>query len=182
MKPLDKIQTCGVCPEVEMPLTNDVNPTCKCKSPLFWTGTSCVTQQQCPCMVGYMQYEVGAHYETEECKECICMVGGSPKCKDKQCPKCAPGLRPIKDKTCKCVCEECPVGQRICPTSGQCIPADLWCNGIEDCSDDEVDCPVFKPPTKPTINELHREWRDFLILRSVTDPPLSLPRDQQDLP
>lgn len=115
---------------------------------------------QCPCMmVGYTPYEVGAHYETDDCQECVCVLGGVPKCKDKECPKCEPGLRANKKKGCQCVCEECPPGEVMCKTSSVCIPTEAWCNGIEDCPDDEVDC----KPLKPTIETIYSELIDRLI-------------------
>lgn len=152
VKPLEKLQgECGICPGVpDLQYNHEVDKICKCYPPLFWNGQECSPKSQCPCMVGYTPYEVGAHYETEDCQECVCVLGGVPKCKDKECPKCAPGLRAVKKKGCQCVCEECPAGKVMCKTSSVCIPVEAWCDGIQDCPDDEVNC---KPlvPQKPTI-------------------------------
>lgn len=50
------------------------------------------------------------------------------------------GLRPLKTATCVCLCEPCPKNQILCPTSGVCIPETAWCDGIQDCPDDELQC------------------------------------------
>lgn len=139
---------CGVCPGVkDLDVNQQIDATCKCYPPLFWNGQECQPRSQCPCMVGYTPYEVGAHYDTDECEQCVCVLGGVAQCKPKECPKCEAGLRPIKSKTCHCLCEPCPDGMVLCETSGACISEASWCDGIEDCPDDEIKC----KPVKPTI-------------------------------
>lgn len=54
-------------------------------------------------------------------------------------PKLAP--------TCECLCEECPPGTRICPTSEICLDLNKWCDGLQDCPDDERDCATTAFPT-----------------------------------
>jgi hypothetical protein len=44
----------------------------------------------------------------------------------------------------------------MCPTSGACIPEELWCDNFEDCPDDEVNCvnklePIVQETTNQTI-------------------------------
>lgn len=135
----------------------EVDKICKCHPPLFWNGQECTSRSQCPCMVGYTPYEVGAHYETEDCQECVCVLGGVPKCKDKECPKCQPGLRAVKKKGCQCVCEDCPPGKVMCKTSSVCIATEAWCDGVEDCPDDEINCQNLAPQ-KPTITVFYSKY------------------------
>lgn len=166
VKPLEKPQgDCGICPGVQdLQFNREVDKICKCHPPLFWNGQECTPRSQCPCMVGYTPYEVGAHYETDDCQECVCVLGGVPKCKDKQCPKCEPGLRPVKKQGCQCVCEECPPGKVMCKTSSACIPQAAWCDGIEDCPDDEINC--SHKPDKPTITTFYSKMQSLLLIRS----------------
>lgn len=41
--------------------------------------------------------------------------------------------------------------QKLCPSSGDCIPEAFWCNGIKDCEDDEPpECTkILKPDNEP---------------------------------
>lgn len=88
------------------------------------------------------RYNVGTMYVNEDCQECQCVLGGTPFCKPKKCEPCSElGMRPVVNELCNCVCKPCPAGTRHCPTSNVCIDESLWCNGIQDCPDDEKDCP-----------------------------------------
>lgn len=130
---------CDVCPGVlysPLPIAG----TCRCYEPLAWNGHSCVPRQECPCLVGHIQYAVGAVYEQHDCSSCLCTIGGVPQCKSKTCAPCGKGLRPVKSATCVCLCEACPIGQVLCQSSGACIPESAWCDGVQDCPDDEIMC------------------------------------------
>lgn len=117
-----------------------IEGVCRCYPPLLWNGNECIPKQQCPCMVGHIQYEIGAQYEADDCSKCVCVLGGQAQCKPQECPPCQAGLRPVKSATCMCLCEPCPNGQVLCPSSGACIPEKSWCDGVQDCPDDEINC------------------------------------------
>lgn len=139
--------SCEICPNVPL---NDAADACRCAPPLLWNGNECVERFMCPCMVGHMAYAVGAHYELDDCSKCLCVLGGGvAQCKPLQCPPCEKGLRKVRPSTasssCTCKCEPCPAGTLLCPTSGVCITTSAWCDGIQDCPDDEVNC-VRQPP------------------------------------
>ncbi|XP_012135564.1 hemolectin [Megachile rotundata] len=115
---------------------------CMCEESYWWNGNTCGTRQECPCVVGHISYNVGATYLSEDCQECTCTLGGTSFCQPKKCEACnEPGMRPVINELCNCVCKPCPPGTRLCPTSNVCIEDNLWCNGIQDCPDDEQDCP-----------------------------------------
>lgn len=48
------------------------------------------------------------------------------------------------DSSCHCDCVGCAIGTVLCPTSGECIKEEQWCDGIHDCPDDEKECPTSK--------------------------------------
>lgn len=84
----------------------------------------------------------------EDCSQCVCTINGIAQCKPQVCKPCEKGLRPVKTKSCSCRCEPCPDKEILCESSGACIPESAWCDGIEDCSDDEIACkkepPIFE--------------------------------------
>nr|XP_014086275.2 hemocytin [Bactrocera oleae] len=111
---------------------------CKCTNGLFWDGQNCVQSNLCPCIDEYSTYPIGSKFENKQCEECVCVLGGHSNCKPKKCPPCVEtNLRSLVTPDCFCKCEPCPKYQRICPSSGDCIPELLWCNGVQDCADDE---------------------------------------------
>ncbi|XP_067647324.1 hemocytin isoform X2 [Eurosta solidaginis] len=141
-KPAPKCQVCdGVL---------DTGGECKCKNGLLWDGQSCVQSNLCPCVEEYSTYPIGAKYENKLCEECVCVLGGHANCKPKKCPPCVEtNLRSLITPDCFCKCEPCPKYQRICPSSGDCIPELLWCNGVQDCADDEDDSCTKKIEVMP---------------------------------
>lgn len=52
--------------------------------------------------------------------------------------------------SCSCKCEPCSNGTKLCPTSNVCLNETLWCNGIQDCPDDEINCPTTTSTTTTT--------------------------------
>lgn len=54
----------------------------------------------------------------------------------------------MKSSTCMCLCEPCPDKQTMCISSGACIDESLWCDGFQDCPDDEIDCKKEEPVVK----------------------------------
>lgn len=129
---------CNVCEGVQ----NDDQIICKCKESFWWNGNTCVIKQECPCVVEHILYSVGAIYVNKECQECICTLGGTSFCHPKKCKPCQElGKIPVVNELCNCICKSCPSGTRHCPTSDVCIDDNLWCNGIQDCPDDEKNCP-----------------------------------------
>lgn len=78
---------CNACPGWH----NDETITagmCQCLQGKFWNGETCVNRTECPCYVGYIAYSVGTLYDSHDCKECICKIGGIASCKEKICPHC----------------------------------------------------------------------------------------------
>lgn len=49
-------------------------------------------------------------------------------------------MQVVVTELCSCVCKPCPFGTRHCPTSNICLNETLWCNGVQDCPDDEKNC------------------------------------------
>lgn len=98
----------------------------------------------------HYRYEVGATYELDDCSECKCVLSGIAQCKPQKCPSCSKGLRPVKTATCVCLCEPCPDDKVLCETSGACILESSWCDGIQDCPDDEVEC-AHKDKESPKV-------------------------------
>lgn len=154
--------SCGICKGALM--SRPVDPdSCTCYPPLFWSGSECVPQSQCPCFEGHIAYEIGENYQTEDCSECICKIGGVPECRPKVCQPCGSGLRRENPKSCSCTCIKCPPDSILCPTSGQCIPEEDWCNGVQDCPDDEKGCVITE---KPYIHETVVENRSEFVFKS----------------
>lgn len=57
--------------------------------------------------------------------------------------------------TCSCICQQCAEGKLLCPTSNICVNATSWCDGVEDCPDDETNCTstTTESVTIPTTTE-----------------------------
>lgn len=128
---------CNVCDGIP----KGIDRPCKCDEPYFWDGISCITKSECPCVVGHIPYSVGSFYEKEDCQQCLCALNGTAVCHPKKCEPCKdPELQAVVTPLCHCVCKPCPAGTRICPTSNVCINETSWCNGVQDCPDDERDC------------------------------------------
>lgn len=130
---------CGVCPNI-LNAASPIEGTCRCYAPLHWNGAECVARNVCPCTVGHLTYGVGAVFEKDDCSSCVCVLGGIAQCTPQKCPPCGEGLRRAPQTSCMCLCEPCPDSQKLCPSSGACIAAESWCDGIQDCPDDEVNC------------------------------------------
>jgi len=80
-------------------------------------------------------------YETEDCQQCVCSFGGTAACLPKKCEPCLePDLRSVVGELCACLCKPCPAGTRHCRTSDVCVNETAWCNGVQDCPDDEINC------------------------------------------
>ncbi|XP_015177061.1 PREDICTED: hemocytin [Polistes dominula] len=119
--------------------------TCNCDQSLWWNGETCVSKQNCPCVVGHISYAVGSIYESENCQQCSCTLGGISSCIPKKCEPCLePGMQSVITELCSCICKPCQYGTRYCPTSNICLNETLWCNGVQDCPDDEKDCPKIE--------------------------------------
>lgn len=129
---------CNICNGIETDAT--IEGVCKCKPNEFWNGIECVSPSMCPCVVNHVTYGVGAQFQGEDCTQCTCVLGGNVQCKPHDCKPCDQGLRAVKSAACLCVCEPCPRDQVLCQTSGACIPKSSWCDGIQDCPDDEINC------------------------------------------
>ncbi|CAB0034806.1 unnamed protein product [Trichogramma brassicae] len=137
--------------EVPCNLCYGVEPepgVCHCEDESkYWDGTKCVEKAACPCNIPSGQ---------SSCDSCTCEPGGFVECKPKECPYCSlAGQRPTLNlETCECDCNTCPKDHKICPTNGDCIRNDQWCDGIKDCPDDEdKTCPP--PPPPPPVNETY---------------------------
>lgn len=138
---------CGLCPGMDGPAPM-IEGTCRCVPPTVWNGADCVQATECPCINDHSIYAVGSVFEKDDCSSCVCMIGGFAECSPQKCPPCEEGLRRPHNSSCSCLCEPCPPDTIICPTSGACVPESSWCDGIQDCPDDEVSC-SFKVQSKP---------------------------------
>jgi von Willebrand factor len=137
---------CLVCPNVSM------SGCTTCNAGLFWNGTTCVARDECPCVVDDLKYAVGSRFLLKDCSDCICRKGGVPQCQAFACQHCEnPEYQNEHTSDCNCICKPCPQGFRICPTSRICIREEQWCDGIEDCADDEKDC-IEPPPPGMNVN------------------------------
>ncbi|XP_072943853.1 hemocytin-like [Epargyreus clarus] len=194
---------CEPCPGVVPELALD----CACEPGLYYDSENCVTREQCPCVVGITTYPVGATFRGVDCDECTCKMGGVPSCSPLQLCACAPDLVPKMSKEiCECHCEPCANGTRICPTSKVCLPLEKWCDGLEDCPDDETACTtrpvvtetmvttvaptaaatkpttaVTTPPTTVATTEAHLR-PPLLRKRKKMRLPLSSPRSEMNIP
>ncbi|CAH2073181.1 unnamed protein product, partial [Iphiclides podalirius] len=142
--------SCELCPGIPP-------STCNCSAPTrYFDGTGCVSRDQCPCVEGFITYGVGSAFRGTNCDECMCKLGGITDCKPvKEC-NCEPDLVPkLSPDTCECTCEPCPEGSRLCPSSKLCLPLERWCDGLQDCGDDERLCSTSASPrpavTEPTV-------------------------------
>ncbi|KAJ9596533.1 hypothetical protein L9F63_012432, partial [Diploptera punctata] len=123
--------------------------TCHCPLGKLWDGKKCVHPRECPCYEGYTSYSVGSHFDTNDCERCICKMGGQKICEKKKCEPCEEGAQWVLTPRCGCVCKPCPYGTVLCQTSNICINETSWCDGVEDCPDDEISCPT--PTTCRTL-------------------------------
>lgn len=154
---------CNVCEGITS--TSPDAKKCQCKDQLYWDGNKCVQRNLCPCVESYVSYPIGSKFENAACEECVCILGGRHNCKSKKCAPCDEHhLRPVITSDCFCKCEPCPKHQRLCPSSGDCIPEVLWCNGVQDCTDDEDascrDSFTVEPDIKREKNE--SEWTSYI--------------------
>ncbi|XP_041977645.1 hemocytin isoform X2 [Aricia agestis] len=174
--PPTTISPCSLCPDV--PAT-----ACVCAAPLYYDGESCVPRDQCPCVVKYMTYEVGATYRGVSCDQCVCKIGGVSDCRPAETCECAPDLVPHLTKDCQCLCEPCANGTRICPTSKLCLPLERWCDGLQDCPDDERDCTTtavtivetVKTTVIPTVAQIRSTPAPPTTPAPVVCPPVECP-------
>ncbi|XP_059045233.1 hemocytin [Achroia grisella] len=152
---------CARCPGVQP-------AACACAPARYYDGDGCVPRDQCPCIQSFMTYAVGTTFRGSNCDDCVCKLGGITICKPvKECV-CAPNLVPkLLTSNCECLCEPCPEGTRICPTSKLCLPLDKWCDGLQDCPDDEVACTTTTSTTTPTTTVTTRKPLEQLVLTTV---------------
>lgn len=128
-KYIPRVIECNICPGVDS-VSSMIEGVCKCKAEDFWNGVDCVARTMCPCIVNHITYGVGAHFESEDCSQCTCVLGGVAQCKPQDCKPCEAGLRRVKSLGCRCLCEPCPANHILCQSSGACIPESSWCNGM----------------------------------------------------
>ena len=79
----------------------------------------------------------------------MCLGEGQLNCAPKECPPCAGSQHPEINLNCQCICKGCNQGEKLCPTSNVCVAEEKWCDGVEHCLDDEVDCDVEEISTTP---------------------------------
>ncbi|CAK1545090.1 unnamed protein product [Leptosia nina] len=139
-------QPCEVCPDVPAQ-----SSSCACTRPYYFDGENCVPRDECPCVVGFMLYPVGSSFRGDKCDDCMCKMGGVTDCRPATECVCGPELVPQLSSACECVCEPCANGTRICPTSKLCLPLEKWCDGLQDCPDDERDCTTVATVTETVI-------------------------------
>lgn len=160
--------TCNICKGIETAAS--IEGVCKCKSNDFWNGIECVPSSMCPCVVNHVTYGVGAQFQSDDCSHCTCVLGGIVQCKPHDCKPCDQGLRPIKSASCMCICEPCPENQILCQTSGACIPKSSWCDGIQDCPDDEINCAHAHQTQSETITKVETIRTKTIIKKKCPQP------------
>ncbi|XP_022252614.1 hemocytin-like [Limulus polyphemus] len=154
---------CWICPNVtttaipSVPLCPEISSIISTGCPSYCPpgklcdGIACVDLIDCPCMQENKRFKPGDVLETGDCQTCFCHMKGHSRCEPKKCPKCPEGEKQKLTSTCKCTCEGCPEGKVLCPTNGQCIYTNNWCDGAIDCPDDEVNCETTPIPTEKLI-------------------------------
>nr|CAH7739498.1 unnamed protein product [Callosobruchus chinensis] len=163
--------SCNNCPGVE---DTTIEPdACRCLVDQWWDGKNCVNRTTCPCLVGHIPYAVGSVFTKDDCSECMCKIGGIAYCTPKKCDPCKEGMKSTVTSTCSCTCQPCPEGTKLCPTSNVCLNSTLWCNGVQDCPDDEADCPsTVEPIIHPvTAAPVGRVTSKGIICKEVVCPP-----------
>lgn len=158
--------TCGLCPNMDGPAPM-IEETCRCVPPTVWNGAECVQSTECPCIIDHSIYAIGSVFEKEDCSSCVCMLGGFAECSPQKCSPCEEGLRRSDNISCSCICEPCPPDTIICPTNGACIPEGSWCDGIQDCPDDEVSC-AFKVKNAAKI---HKKKNEKVVITKTCPEP-----------
>ncbi|XP_075745319.1 hemocytin isoform X1 [Rhipicephalus microplus] len=141
-----------MCPE----LPETLRPFCPiCPDGMLCDGADCVPASRCACFQEGQLFHVNKAIVTSKCDICMCTLSGISKCRKMQCT-CPKTQRAYFDDKCQCKCAHCPFGQRVCPTTNECIDEFKWCNGVKDCPDDEQGCdeieqpPAISPCTEPT--------------------------------
>lgn len=153
--------TCDICPGINAD-SHMVEGICKCRSGQYWNGVECVARDMYPCVVNQLTYGVGAQFEGDNCGQCTCVLGGIVQCKQRECPPCGNGLRRILSPACLCQCEPCPANEILCQTSGTCIAESKWCDGVQDCPDDELNCSHKSQSTQKTY-EIVKEYHNRVV-------------------
>ncbi|KAF6208903.1 hypothetical protein GE061_014645, partial [Apolygus lucorum] len=162
------IRQCNLCPGATL-----IEPTCPCAPTEWWAGDHCTSRAKCPCFLGFISYAIGTVFDNEECEQCTCALNGVAHCEPKKCPPCDTGLKQTTSSLCRCVCEPCPVGERLCPSSNICIKETSWCDGIMDCPDDEINCTV--PTTTTTTTTEATTTAAVVTTTEMECPPIECP-------
>ena len=89
----------------------------------------------------------GSIFTNDGCEECFCQGENKHQCVKKECPECQAPFYYQLNHNCDCICKKCPRGEKLCSTSNMCLQDNLWCDGIDHCSDDELDCQSQSPTT-----------------------------------
>lgn len=158
--------SCNICPGVDGS-SHMIEGICKCKTEEFWNGVECVSRSMCPCIVNHLTYGVGAQFVSDDCSTCTCVLGGVAQCKPRECKPCEKGLRLVKSSFCLCACEPCPANQILCQSSGACINQQSWCDGIQDCPDDEINCSYQQQSQTKIITKV----KEKTIIKKICPEP-----------
>ncbi|XP_063233046.1 hemocytin isoform X2 [Bacillus rossius redtenbacheri] len=142
--PTGPTPSCQLCPT--LPRDSVGADKCNCSNRQSWDGEKCVATVECPCFVGSQSYQPGAMFFSETCEQCMCTLDGITRCESRiPCDHCGDDLQSMVTPSCGCVCKPCPPDTKLCPTSNVCVRELLWCDGVEDCPDDERSCPTTTP-------------------------------------
>ncbi|KAL1438755.1 hypothetical protein MTO96_047684 [Rhipicephalus appendiculatus] len=127
----------------------------------------CVHVADCPCVRDGKRFPVGGILETRTCHECQCHLGGRSSCLPKACTPCPKGRPQTVNADCSCECGSCPQGHRLCPTSGECIADELWCDGVVNCEDDETDCErtTTTAPCPPLLKKFCAKGETLVLVK-----------------
>ncbi|XP_055937840.1 hemocytin-like [Argiope bruennichi] len=137
-----------LCPEVPESLKE--NCPVSCPEHHSCDGYGCVPDIDCPCFRDGKKFIPPNILVTKNCDKCECVLGGYSMCSPINCSSCLQGQKSELDEYCECRCIGCPDGTITCPTNGACVSEFQWCDGTEDCPDDEINCPTTPPPVTTT--------------------------------
>ncbi|KAJ8313527.1 hypothetical protein KUTeg_008088 [Tegillarca granosa] len=112
-----------------------------CPAGQFCDGMKCVVKEQCTCNINGHVVRPNDIVQGAHCDTCRC-ISGEAMCVPKVCPACTQGEKVIDMATCTCSCKMCSPSEYRCG-SGECIASGKRCDGVIDCTDDEVNCSKY---------------------------------------
>ncbi|XP_014665852.1 PREDICTED: hemocytin-like [Priapulus caudatus] len=146
---------CPICgPQLCPFVTDDSSCPRNCPPGYVCDGRSCIDPIDCACVVEGKRFKAGDIIVNTNCESCSCFRGRA-SCVPTECPVCVRDQVEYFSEDCECSCV-CPPNLIECPANGKCIRPEYWCDGTQDCdqNEDEIDCPVESTtsPSPPTTS------------------------------